>query len=31
VTPDLGLDPATTARLETEAARGIDAAAGQEA
>ena len=27
----LGLDPATTARLETEAARGIDAAAGQEA
>ena len=27
----LGLDPATTARLETEAARGIDAAAAQEA
>ena len=27
----LGLDPATTARLEAEAARGIDAAAGQEA
>jgi uncharacterized membrane protein YebE (DUF533 family) len=27
----LGLDPVTTARLETEAARGIDAAAGQEA
>jgi uncharacterized membrane protein YebE (DUF533 family) len=27
----LGLDPAATARLETEAARGIDAAAGQEA
>jgi uncharacterized membrane protein YebE (DUF533 family) len=27
----LGLDPATTSRLETEAARGIDAAAGQEA
>jgi uncharacterized membrane protein YebE (DUF533 family) len=27
----LGLDPATTARLETEAARGIDAAASQEA
>ena len=27
----LGLDPATTARLETEAARGIDAAAGEEA
>jgi uncharacterized membrane protein YebE (DUF533 family) len=27
----LGLDPATAARLETEAARGIDAAAGQEA
>jgi uncharacterized membrane protein YebE (DUF533 family) len=27
----LGLDPATTARLETEAARGIEAAAAQEA
>ena len=27
----LGLDPATTARLETEAAHGIDAAAAQEA
>jgi uncharacterized membrane protein YebE (DUF533 family) len=27
----LGLDPATTARLETEAARGIDTAAAQEA